>query len=515
MASIPLAPRRQRSSGSSATRRHAFGVALLCFFVLLVTRSHVLQQPPTWDGAMGMTPAALTLASSGFDVFELLKQPTYQDGGPNTHGTSLATLATAAVIRLAGSYASALPVLHLGSFFTAAVLVAGVYVLVARATGTRRAGLLAAGLTFLYPPFLVQASDVYLDLPLAAAMIWALVFAMEDRRVLTIVAATVAVWIKPTGVILLPALAYLMITAERDDNPVRRLAPLVIPTGLAAAIFLITSSGANSSETLTVGERLLVTLYITSWHTLRNPSLLTLFALSVIAPVTAAFRSRRTAPPPRRIVRLVGGSTLVVVSTLAFYFFNPLVTAGHALLPRYTVTLAPALVVLFTTSMWVRRQRIASAGVAVGCVVLVAAAPGWLTPGGPNNYALSERDLAYESHLAVQQRAIRDLEVLASELPVYVDHFTYFRFKYPEMGWVDDQPMHMTPVHLSEDEMHKIESMPDEFALLFEHPWLGGEILRSIWDAAASSGRHTVEVHPYESGGFENYVVVVRERVSS
>lgn len=489
--------------------RDAFLLGTACFVILLMARGHVLTQPPTWDGAMGMTPAALTLATSGFDIPRLLDLPTYYEGGPNTHALSLVTLATAVAIALAGDYASALPILHIASFIATGALVAGVYLLVVASTEWRLAGLLAASLTVLYPPTLVQASDVYLDLPLAAVMVWAVVFAVADRRLLATLAASIAIWIKPTGVVLVPVLAYLMLTKRSArSSTFKTTVHLAVPSAIAIGIFLVGPSSDRSGAG--VIERVVRTFSVTAWHTVRNPSLLISFALTVWA-LSVLISIERQRELPARLFRLTGGCTATVVSTVVFYLLNPLATSGHALLTRYTVTLTPFLAVLTTIALWHFRPRVAVAGVIAGGALFMVGMFGALSAPGPNNYSLSERDLSYEHHLTVQSRGIRELEQLAVTMPVLVDHFTYFRFAYPEMGWVSgDVPLDVRPVFLDRQMAWSLDAMPREFALLYEHPWLGGETLNELMVEAEASPLHSVEVFILRSGEFENFVAVVR-----
>ena len=73
----------ERSTGAQ------FLVALLG---ILALKWPTLDQPPVWDTAMGLFPAAITLAGNGFDVAELFGMPGFFQGGPNTHSASLVTL---------------------------------------------------------------------------------------------------------------------------------------------------------------------------------------------------------------------------------------------------------------------------------------------------------------------------------------------------------------------------------------------------------------------------------------
>ena len=94
---------------------------LAALALILGVKWHTLLQPPVWDTAMGLFPAALTLSANGFDLLELLAMPGYVEGGPNTHSTSLVTLITALVLRVTGGGGpTSFVVLHLIHFSVAA-----------------------------------------------------------------------------------------------------------------------------------------------------------------------------------------------------------------------------------------------------------------------------------------------------------------------------------------------------------------------------------------------------------
>ncbi len=91
------------------------------FLLILVLKWDTLTRPPVWDTAMGLFPAAITLADNGFDVVELLGMPDYFEGGPNTHSTSPVTLVTAVVLKMSGGGERAFVILHLLHFVMAAL----------------------------------------------------------------------------------------------------------------------------------------------------------------------------------------------------------------------------------------------------------------------------------------------------------------------------------------------------------------------------------------------------------
>ena len=65
------------------------------FALILGLNAAVLTQPPVWDAAGSIFPAALYLYEHGFDLFELFGQRGYSRAGPNVHSYSVVTHLTA------------------------------------------------------------------------------------------------------------------------------------------------------------------------------------------------------------------------------------------------------------------------------------------------------------------------------------------------------------------------------------------------------------------------------------
>ena len=74
----------------------------LSFCIVFILKWQVLNQPPVWDTAFSVFPAAITLSENGFDLISLLKMPGYMAGGPNVHANSIITIITAVMISLFG-----------------------------------------------------------------------------------------------------------------------------------------------------------------------------------------------------------------------------------------------------------------------------------------------------------------------------------------------------------------------------------------------------------------------------
>ena len=367
----------------------------------------VLHQIPVWDGAMGVTPAAITLESLDFDVIALMAMPHYAAGGPNVHAMSAFTWLTAGAIRIFGSYEAALPFLHLVSFGLVGVLGGGIYRLIREMSGNWGLAVSAAAAALLYPPLVVQGSDVYLDLPLSAAATWSMALALEGRWKAATTALTIGAFVKPTAIIVVPALAAVHVLRSRDPRP---LLALAIPT--AVSVFPVFADRAVRATTAAAPSTVSRVTAETLGYLEAMPVLLMVILAAALLFVLG-MRTNRLGQNGRSALL---ATLVLVLSYLAFFCFNPLLTKGFSGLPRYTTLFAPVLcgsVVVGAHALWQSRGGWVASGLLA--VVFVLNLHGGLEPENENNiYPLAERSLAYERLLGVQRQAMSRFEELAA-----------------------------------------------------------------------------------------------------
>lgn len=494
------------------SRRVRPGVlGVMVFGLLLVWRFEVLDQPPLWDGAMSVAPAAITLAESDYDLPYLLQQPGYQEGGPNVHATSAVTLAQALIILAVGDYQTALPLLHLISFALAGLVAAGV----ARVVGAfaRPLTAYAAGVASVaFPPMIVQASDVYLDLPLAAAVVWSLAFAVEGRLGFAVVASFVAVWVKPMGLIAPLMTASVLILLGR-----RRAAPWLALPLVPLALPLLVSDSAGSFDELgrSAAQRFLDAAGLSFGYMRTQPDLLLLLALTAGLGIASIMRDRAAGAAvlgEARNLRTVS-MTATLIGVACFYaviFANPLISRGAPALPRYSVVVVPLLLIALSAALSHVTPTAAPAVLVVVGAGFLLNAYGVMYPFAGNTFALSERSLAYEDHLRSQQDGLDRIGDLGKRIPVFYDLFAHYRFAFLDIGWAEEAPGAGTSAYLEPrlDEV-ALDALPDRFAMLLEAAWLGGAELDRIWQLAQDDPSRAVDVEEYRSGPYVNYVVTV------
>jgi hypothetical protein len=480
-------------------RQTTWWLAGIVFATLNVLLRFAVNQPPAWDGAMSVYPAAIELSRTNFDFARLFSLPTYSEGGPNTHATSPWTTMVAALISLTGSLSSALPVLHVVSFGLAALTVAAAYRLIAHSTPGLIA-VLGALAVLLFPPMIAQTADIYLDLPLTCLGTWGLVMLLERKFIAASVLITLAVWVKPLAVIYTAVLlGFVLIYGERRQRVVRAMVLAIPPLVVAAVVSVLQSA---RSPRLPLVDRYFAAVGTSGEFLASMPDLLAIVALTLILIVVSIKQS-----DPPETFRMM---SLVLISSLAFVILNPVISQGIQFLPRYYIALVPALIAGILTFLSIKSRPIAFVAVAILLLAFATNINGDLYRFRDHPYyALAERSLAYRDLLSLQQEDVSVLSELSQEMPVYYDYFAFYRLEYPELGYSDGPLASGVSLFHNRDLADAtLADMPNRFAFMFEYPVLGGEVLRNIWDEAKASGA-TVSETALTSGPYTVYVIEV------
>lgn len=486
-------------------------IAFTVFFILILAlKFNVLDQPPVWDGAMGVFPAANTLADHNFDLRYLLEQPGFRSAGPNVHSLSPITWLTAGVIKLIGPTSALLPVLHLLHFALAAATMAGLYRL-ARPLGVRLAALMSVT-ALAVPLVLTQAGYLYLEFPILATTVFAALAWVRQDRPKALLWSTLAVLIKGSGIIVPFALAGL---AFLDPRPHRRdprsgVLLVVVPAAVLALTLAVAREFApGAGETWYQGYLTLMFLYL-----VRIPDILFLLvvyflAMIVVRPWRKGTSSNGTDDEESTALLIAAALN---VTFFCFYLAVPLVKGAVVVNPRYYVQIVPF--ALFGIVAAARRRYTERA-----IVVVLLLAIGWFAANrngefypdnSLNNFGLIERSGAYRDLLALQLAEMRAMEDLPDTVPVYYDQSTHLRFEYPLMGYAEGPLANGRYVLHDEQVMEgRLEDFPDEFFMMYQYPWMGGEIFRSILQQAEEDPAVEVSITEITSAQFRSQLVRV------
>jgi hypothetical protein len=479
---------------------------LIALALILVLKWDSLSEPPFWDTAMGLFPAAITLAANGFDILGLLAMPGYLEGGPNAHSTSPVTLATAAVIALMGGGTRMFVVLHLLHFAVAAWALVTLFRLARPSFGQTAAGLFALSV-LLHPTFSAQVGYLYLEVALFLCAVSA-IGAWTRRRFWPAVLWSTLAWAtKQAGIIVAATLALATLLERRParDKARRMGAILGLPALWTAGVTVLRRIAAGGADDLTFVPSFDLVFgglgqYLARFL-LNVPDLLVYFVVFVVAaaasgiPILRAMREEPTDPRHRTRERhelLVMGYTglAIVLFALAFLVALPVGVGFTAVLPRYYVVILPFLLLWLgyaVKRLQVGRVRSAPVLFAALSVVFAINTNGVLYPpdvdteGPGNDPPLTERSNAYKRLLALELEAVRALEELPHGVPVYYGHFEHYLFRYPTLGYARG-PLSNGHNFMLEPLAPLVAS--DEFPpcvyALYNYPWLGGEKLRGL-----------------------------------
>ena len=474
------------------------------FIALTIVLRFAVHQPPVWDGAMSVYPAAIELAETDFDFVRLFSLPTYYEGGPNTHATSPWTIMVAVLISASGSLEKALPILHLLSFGLAALTIAGTYRLIAHsAPGVVAVVGALAALTF--PPMIVQTAEIYLDLPLACLGTWSLVLLLERRFVAAMMLSTLAVWVKPLAVIFVAAGALFILTHDVRKGRVPRAFLLSTPALAIAALISALQSPKSTAPPLV--DRYVISVGGSSQLLQAMPDLVVILLVAVLViPVVLK------GSPRQDTFTLM---SLVLISVVAFVLLNPAVTNGIPILPRYYIAILPAVIAGLLTVLMSRSRAVAIVAASVLVIAFTINSYGVFYPYKDHaTHALAERSLAYRDLLTLQVEDVALLAEMARSMPVYYDYFGYYRYEYPELGYSDGAlESGVSVYHHPELARATLAELPATFAFVYEYPVLGGDVLLRIWEEARAAGAEVTET-ALTQGPYTVYVVQVNQTES-
>jgi hypothetical protein len=483
------------------------------FFVLIAIDWGALHDPPAWDGAMGVHPAAITLSRSGFDLPDLLRQPRYMQGGPNTHGMSLVTWLTAVFYRLLAGSEWLFPAMHVCHFALAAIALVGVYRFARPALGDALAGAVCAAVTF-NPIVLAQSGCLYLEIPLLAATMAALIAWSKGSWTRAAFWTLVTFYIKESGLILAGALAAAaLIEAGGWRRRVARAAAVLLPS--MAAFFFNAAIAHPPGTTPYVPPpyreylRFNVLQRLAPLPDLCAALVLFLLVTAVRSPlIWRSLRNTEAAKTETGDGRILSGpvavSHLMVLSFVGFFL-----VAGFAgevyLLPRYFVQIIPCLALSLTdAARRIAPDRLVLAGTVACSLLFLANRQGMFYARiDTNDGSTAERSLEYRDLLQVQRQALRDLETTAPDAPVFYGLPEHFLVNYPEMGFVRRRPPNGHCVLIDPPyNRARLADFPDLFYVLLDYPALGGQRLYAVVNQASHLRRNVRAVGDFHLGHY-------------
>ncbi len=523
--------------------------------VIVALKWPTVFEPPVWDAAFGLFPAAGALADSRFDLRAVMQLPPFTLGGPNCHTDSIVTWLTAVVLMVVGKQPTALTVLHIFHFCAGAWTLAVLHCFVSDSLGRRVAWLVCATL-LACPLFRVQIGAMYFEIPLAACTISALHAFARGRFGRAIVWSTLAVMVKQSGVIVAGTLIAAVLLQRTSWS--RRFwfaAGFILPSTLAAAWPLIGSLQLDSIASKATFESWWAYM---CWHhvpylraipditlafglfgilgllrsrrvydSLRSvrdpdatngfgepggllriqaamqrqhaPDLARLGGADVVSDVVSDATRSDVRTGPRSPTNHLGLAYLLTLAFAGFFFFVPFVgKLDIYCLPRYFVSILPLVIYGLThlLSVQVSRSAVALCLISVS-VWFVANRDGrWYPEARGNNVAVIERTESYRWLVQAQQAAAQaTADIVGNSLLLYGLPEHYF-FQHPWMGYSHQTPPGGRCVTLRRErpDPFQASTLPDRCFVLLDASLLGGRDLKALLREAESDPTRKVQL---------------------
>lgn len=492
------------------------------FALILLVKWPALFEPPIWDAAFGLFPAAGELADSGFNLVRLLQLPTYHQGGPNCHAESVVTWLTALVLGALGKGPESFVILHLLHFATAAVTLAVLQQFIAENLGRIEAWAISAA-TFACPLFSVQTGAMYFEIPLAACAVGALTAYAKGRIGSALIWSCLAVLVKQVGVIV-PAVLIVAVILRRESwwKRIAMIAGLAVPAGLVAGLPLIGTPILKAAASPIVHDNWWSFMTLNHMPYLKAiPDIATAFGVLIIVSIFFApgiWRSLReacpqsTSTPQRNANPADTGARAALFFSLAclqmlafagFFFVVPFFgRLDFYCLPRYFVFLLPMLAFGLAYAMSVTTsRRVAVAGMIVTSIWFVLNRDGtWYPPAQRNNGAMAERSESCRWLAAIQQDATRSIARVPAENLVLYGLPEHYFLHHPWMGYAEKPHPggRCVTLTLERPQSLKLDDLPDRFYVMVDAVILGGRELRAIVrEAKADPTRHVRVIGNY------------------
>lgn len=464
------------------------------FLYALIVNFSALHNPPAWDSAITVSPAALSIVEFDFDIGEVARLPSSPEGGPSTHATSLYTIGLAALIALLGP-ASAFYVAHLSSLVLVAALAGATYLL-ARQRASVHMSALTALVVGIMPVVIQQSADIYLDLPLAVLATLACWTALRRDFWWTAGLVLVAVAVKTSGVFLLP----LILFAKPTQKSLRRHLINSALAGLVAIIpFLVVLA---TTHRFVEGARSSFDPIL-----LRSSAALLVMTIDVMIVLSIFLMVMYGRTRSRSLDRYSKVSGSLVATFFIVHLGTILFSGTIAILPRYYIAILPAVLIAMlpeqqtSTATTQEPAQRSPAHIAVtvllgtlGLFSMINVEGDFYPLADHDFYVAAERSTRAQDLLELQVEGTREL--VSTGLPLLVERQVHFRLVYPGMGYVDTVPEDMTSIFIQ-----RLDELPDEFAMLMERRFTNP--LVPIEEAALEQGYaldyETLSVGPFES----------------
>jgi hypothetical protein len=474
-----------------------------------------LVEPPVWDSAMGVFPPAIYLYESSFDIFGLLRESSWWQGGPNVHSLSLLTWFIAIVMVVTQSPVVTFLVVHALTF----TAVAWALFLYTRTLFSHRIGpstVVAAGLVvILMPVVLVQVGYMYEEILVLVFSIAAWDRWRHDKPVAALFYCSIGIFIKLTGVPVALSIMLAIMICPKRWNLRRGLVFALIP----AVVFINLSLPAwLGAEPIHEGKWLVTSYYRDAASRLAAvPDLMLVVYLGVAGSVLFCAHLLSN----KRLLDFITNpsdenSSIVVCLLMPVVFIAGVIFQVHhemLLLSRYLVPLIPfAIGSILLYSQLINRQRAALVLFLAIAGFSVINTNGVFYPDNTKSFSVIERSHSYRDVHMLQKDLLNVIENSHDDIPIYVTREIWYMASHPMMGYITREKPDLRPIFRDDYRNRELHEYPDEFMLLLSYGKHGGQTMENIYHLAESSGLYQISKNVFERSGFEAVLLHIKKK---
>jgi hypothetical protein len=508
-------------------------IVFISFFAMvMVLNMALINMPPVWD-SVAVFSSAIYLYEHDFDIFGLLRQDGYVNGGPNIHSLSIISFITYLFILLGkGKQEFFFPALHIVQFFFVALVLTCTFFAASKIFG-RLLGILITLTVLFYPLFLVQAGYLYTEIPGAAFFMCALCAWASRYMLISLIMAALACMVKSFGIVLISSLVILILF----DKFISRKDKMIWVTSLIAVVIGIELFKFIFSSTLkyTLGLKGYLYYFISIFSTLNVvPDLKLLVTVALVMPwvFSLNWKSGKQVNAISAISNMVSGDisqrllvSVYLVPIIFVGFIAAIPLSGTLFFPllRYYIWILPLLLMgaLYAGLLAIRayRQNLPIASENKVLVVFLVGLIFFFSANRDGRYypsllesemysfSLVERSYEYIDFYKIKHDSVVSLAQLQKELPVFVTRGEYYFMSSPLMGYLKKKPR---KIFLLVNKPY-IDSNPSDFPddfLMLDIPTRilhGGGVVKQILEKVRSDSNYAVEelahhqVGPYKS----------------
>ncbi len=492
-------------------------VFILLFLLIFIAKWSTLTNPPLWDEAFSVFPAAGFLVEHRFSYALLLDQAPYHQGGPAAHGFSLHTFFVAALMSLLGDRSLLWASVRLAQWG----LAAGTVLLLMRmihdeSDRHRVSSFLIALCVMFHPVFLAQLGFMYLEIPVLFFTVLSLYFLKNEKYACLTASFFVAVLVKPSALILLFPICFVIILHHYSIRKALLLIIAVCAAPIAFVFWSIAAIPAMPDQAGLTFYELVRRLHANNIHVYRvyllnAPDHILFLGLSfcaaipvIVSRVKNYFRKTKEDLDYRPIF------SAFVLGYALFYFllYNYLQRTDTHYLTRYYMLVYPFALVLsldVIKKLFRMENRRYVCYIGLLLLVLLINRRGILYPSLKYpSVAIAERSEEYMDAAIVTADYMRYLrEDIPDDVPIYAALPDFFYSQYPSSGYVDRPMRNVARI----GDLTSSAEYPARFYLVYQYPWLGGQAILYVLRNPETALRY--EVHPRhyaKRNTFEAYV---------